>query len=771
MKHHDHSCCSSAVTRDPICGMEVDPSTALSSTYQGEDYYFCSAHCQKTFEAAPGKALAPKPSPVVDTSAIYTCPMHPEVEQVGPGSCPLCGMALEPKGVSLEEPEDPELLDFRKRLGLGALLVLPLLYLSMGEMVSAIAPSQWLEPRVNGWIQFLLTTPIVLWCGWPFMVKAKNSVRNRAPNMFTLVALGTLAAYLFSLAALAMPEVIAHGQHGLPLYFESAGVIIVLVLLGQVMELRARSQTRGALKALLSLVPQVALRVTSEGETEEVEISSVESGDRLLVRPGEKIPVDGEVLEGQSSVDESMLTGEPLPVTKGPGDTVTAGTVNGTGSLTMEAQQVGSETTLSRIVEMVAQAQRSRAPIQGLADRVAEVFVPVVVLVAVVTFVLWFSFGPEPRIVRALVSSVSVLIIACPCALGLATPMSVMVGVGKGAQAGVLLRDAQALEPLEKVQVIVVDKTGTLTEGKPAVASITPMEGHSEEELLVLAASLERSSEHPLAQAILQEAAQRELTLQATQDFQSHTGGGVSGLVSEQSVALGNRSFIEGLGVDVDSLEARADEFRRTGQTVMYLSSEGDFLGLIGVSDPIKESARSTIPKLHSQGIKVVMLTGDNPVTAGHVADQLGLDEYIAQMLPGDKKDRVAAYQAEGLVVAMAGDGINDGPALAQADVGIAMGTGTDVAMESAQVTLVSGDLKGVLRALKLSRSTLANIRQNLFWAFFYNALGVPVAAGLLYPITGLVLSPMLAGAAMSFSSVSVILNALRLRGLDLREP
>ena len=754
---------------DPVCGMTVSPDSEFKWNYQNEEYLFCSHHCLTKFQESPDQILNKTETLAGDADAIYTCPMHPEIRQKGPGSCPKCGMALEPVGVSLDEGEDPELVAYRVRFKVGALLSLPLLYLAMGEALPVLKPSSLVSPTTSGWIQLILATPVVFWCGAAFFHKAWQSLTNRSPNMFSLIGLGTGAAYLFSLSVLIRPS--WYSQTGLterPLYFESAAVIVVLVLLGQVLELRARSQTRGALKALLELVPPRATRLNDDGDSEEIDVAEVLVGDRLLVRPGEKLPVDAEVVDGKSRVDESMLTGEPVPVEKKVGDKVSAGTVNGNGSLTVVAQHVGAETTLSQIVEMVAQAQRSQAPIQNLADRVAAVFVPAVVFIAVATFVAWFTLGEEPRLIHALINSVSVLIIACPCALGLATPMSVMVGVGRGAQSGVLVKNAAALEKLEKLQVLVVDKTGTLTEGKPRLTGLETLSNTSADECLRLAAGLERSSEHPLALAILESARSKGLEIPPIDDFEAVTGAGVKGLIDRKEVLLGNERLLEIVGLSPGQNRERAEALRLEGKTVMFLVVDGELQALLGVSDPIKDSTPTALANLRGLGVRVIMLTGDSPQTAQAVAEVLRIDEYHGNLKPEDKKAFVDRLRERGEVVAMAGDGINDAPALASADVGIAMGTGTDVAIESAQVTLVGGDLLGVARALRLARATLSNIRQNLFFAFFYNSLGVPVAAGALYPFFGILLSPMLAGAAMSFSSVSVILNALRLKTIPL---
>lgn len=755
---------------DPVCGMSVTVESPHHAVHEGKDYYFCGAHCLAKFQKDPQAVLEPKEAPPADPEADYTCPMHPEVHQKGPGTCPKCGMALEPTGVSLDEPEDPELIDFRRRFWVGALLTLPVLYLAMGGMLPlpALNPSRFFSADASGWLQFILTTPVVLWCGAPFYQRAWQSLVNRSPNMFTLIGLGTGAAYLFSLAVQISPSSLALAEHHeRPLYFESAAVIIVLVLLGQILELRARAQTRGALKALLELVPPRAFKLHN-GEPQEVALEEIQVNDLVLLRPGDKVPVDGVVIEGNTHIDESMITGEPLPVSKTVGDSVTAGTVNKNGTLTIQARQVGGETVLSRIVDMVAQAQRSQAPIQGLADKVAAVFVPLVVLVAVIAFVLWYLLGPEPRLVYALVNAVSVLIIACPCALGLATPMSVMVGVGKGAQAGVLVKNAEALERLENLDLLIVDKTGTLTEGKPALTLIEPAVGLQEEEVLALAGALERSSEHPLAVAITEAARERKLELAPVADFEAVTGAGVRGTIGDAHLAFGNERLMQSVGVELENWSESVRNGREKGQTVMYLAREKEVIALFGVSDPVKETAARALEDLRAQGVEVVMLTGDNPTTARAVAEKLQIKTYLGELRPEDKRRKVEEYKEKGHVVGMAGDGINDAPALAAAHVGLAMGTGTDVAIESAQITLIGGDLRAAARALRLSRATMKNIRQNLFFAFFYNGLGVPLAAGALYPFFGILLSPMFAGAAMSLSSVSVVVNALRLRKVSL---
>jgi Cu+-exporting ATPase len=762
---------------DPVCGMMIDPATAKGGrySYKGATYHFCNPQCRERFAAEPQKFLAPQagPEPVeASPGTTWICPMDPEVQQDHPGVCPKCGMALEPRTVLPEEMPDPELPSMTRRFRVGVVLSVPLFFLGMSEMIPGQPLLHALDARVLAWVQFVLATPVVLWGGWPFFERGWASVKNRHLNMFTLIALGTGAAYLFSIVATVAPGLLPHAftGHGgaVPVYYEAAAVIVTLVLLGQVLELRARRATSGALRALLSLAPAVARRVLEDDREENVSLEQVRVGDSLRVRPGEKVPVDGVVLEGGSAVDESMVTGESIPVEKAPGARVTGGTVNGTGSLVMKAERVGRDTLLSRIVQRVSEAQRSRAPIQKLADRVAAVFVPAVIAVAAVTFLVWAFLGPEPRLAHALVNAVAVLIIACPCALGLATPMSVVAGMGKGAGVGLLIRDAAALELLEKVDTLVVDKTGTLTEGKPRLVSVVAADGMDEARLLHLAASLERGSEHPLAAAVVAGAEARGAVLTAAREFRSVTGKGVTGRVGEAEVALGNLALLESLGVDAGVLRPRAEELRREGQTVMFVAVDGKPAGLLGVADPVKATTPEALAALHREGVRVVMLTGDSRTTAEAVARALGIDEVVAEVLPEGKGDVVKRLQADGRTVAMAGDGVNDAPALAQADVGIAMGTGTDIAMESAAVTLVKGDLRGIARARKLSRGTLHNIRQNLFFAFVYNSLGVPIAAGVLYPFFGLLLSPMLAAAAMSLSSVSVIANALRLREMDL---
>ncbi|MDY7227124.1 heavy metal translocating P-type ATPase [Hyalangium rubrum] len=797
---------------DPVCGMKVDPQAPKGGTfdYQGHTYFFCNPKCREKFRAEPLKYLAPKAepapasppgttyicpmdpevrqdhpgacpkcgmalepeAPALELRTEYFCPMHPEVVQDHPGTCPKCGMALEPRTVTAEEPPDPELLGMTRRFWGSLVLSVPVVFLGMSEMLPGQPVQRLLSPGTMAWAQLVLASPVVLWGGWPFFQRGWASVRNRHLNMFTLIALGTGAAYLFSLFATFFPGALPHAFTGhagsIPVYFEAAAAITTLVLLGQVLELRARRATSGALRALLSLAPTTARRLREDGNEEDVPLAHVHPGDRLRVRPGEKVPVDGRVLEGESAVDESMVTGESLPVEKAPGTKVTGGTVNGTGSLIMLAERVGRDTLLSRIVQRVSEAQRTRAPIQRLADKVSAVFVPVVIAVAVLTAIIWGVWGPEPRLAHALVNAVAVLIIACPCALGLATPISVVVGTGRGAQVGVLIRDAAALERLERVDTLVVDKTGTLTEGKPRLVSVVPAPGMEEARLLRLAASLERGSEHPLAAAIVAGAQERGVVLAQVSEFRSLTGKGVTGRVDGVWVGLGNAALLSALEVEPEALAERAEALRREGQTVVFVAVDGRPAGLLGVADPLKASTPEALALLRREGLRVVMLTGDSRTTAEAVARQLGIDEVLAEVLPETKGDVVKRFQAEGRVVAMAGDGVNDAPALAQADVGIAMGTGTDIAMESAGVTLVKGDLRGIARARRLSQATLRNIRQNLFFAFLYNVLGVPLAAGALYPVFGLLLSPMIASAAMSLSSVSVIANALRLRRLSL---
>ncbi len=756
----DHSCTTSVADLQPAM-----PGVKYTCPMHPEIVQDEPGVCPKC-----GMALEPMGVPAM-TKVEYTCPMHPEIVQDHPGSCPKCGMALEPRTVTLEE-DTSELDDMRRRFWVGVVLSLPVFLLAM---VADLAPG-WLPDglsmRTVQWVEFVLATPVVLWGGWPFFVRGWQSVVTRNLNMFTLIALGVGVAWSYSVVALLFPQifppVMRHEGGTVPVYFEAAAVITTLVLLGQVLELRARSQTNEAIKMLLGLAPNTARRVNADGSEEEVPVEQVVPGDLLRIRPGEKIPVDGVVVSGSSTVDESMVTGEPIPVEKHEGDPLIGATVNGTGSLVMRAEKVGADTLLSQIVNMVAEAQRSRAPIQKLADTVSGYFVPAVVGVSIVTLIVWGFWGPEPRLAHAIVNAVAVLIIACPCALGLATPVSIMVGTGKGATAGVLIKNAEALEVMEKVDTLVVDKTGTLTEGKPSLVAVAHTAGFDEETVLRLAASLERASEHPLAEAIVRGAESRGISLLSADNFQSVTGKGVTGTVEGREVALGNLRLMNDLGVDPGTLVAEADKGRAEGQTVMFVAIDGKAAGTIAVADPIKPSTAEAIRDLHAEGLTVVMLTGDNATTAKAVASKLGIDRVEAEVLPDQKAEIVKALQREGRVVAMAGDGINDAPALAQADVGIAMGTGTDVAMESAGVTLVKGDLRGIVRARRLSRATMRNIRQNLFFAFIYNSLGVPVAAGVLYPVAGLLLSPIIAAAAMSFSSVSVIANALRLRRIDI---
>ena len=779
-QHPSHRHAPTSSVKDPVCAMDVVPGQAAggSAEHGGTTYWFCNPGCRQKFLADPARYLTTTPAaearPVVVARAadtrIYTCPMHQEIRQVGPGSCPKCGMALEPVEAAADEGPSQELVDMTRRFWVSLVLTLPVFALAMSEMM-APEVGAWLGPTARLWTQLVLAAPVVLWGGWPFFVRGWQSLVTRSLNMFTLIALGTGAAFAYSVFAVLFPDALPHGmRHGgvPPVYFEAAAVITALVLLGQVLELRARSATSGAIRALLGLAPKTARRLREDGSEEDVPLAHVQPGDRLRVRPGERIPVDGAVLEGTSAVDESMVTGEPIPVEKAPGARVIGGTVNSAGSFVMCAERVGVDTLLAQIVRMVAEAQRSRAPIQRLADTVSAWFVPAVVVVAVVTALAWGLCGPEPRLAYALVNAVAVLIIACPCALGLATPMSIMVATGRGAQAGVLIKDAEALETLEKANTLVVDKTGTLTEGKPSLVSIVATEGVKEGEALALAAGLERGSEHPLAAAILAGAAERGVAPSGVTEFRSLTGRGVSGMVAGRRVALGNSWLLQDLGIAPGPLAARAEALRAGGQTVMFLVMGDAVAGILGVADPIKPSTPEAIRLLQGEGLRVIMLTGDNRVTAQAVARTLALDDVVAEVLPEQKVEVVRRLQAEGRVVAMAGDGINDAPALAQAQVGIAMGSGTDVAMESAGVTLVKGDLRGIVRARRLSRATMRNIRQNLVWAFIYNVLGVPIAAGLLYPVFGLLLSPMIASAAMSLSSVSVIANALRLRRVEL---
>ncbi len=747
---------------DPICGMTVAEASPLRVERDGQTFYFCSEHCRRSFLegnlAWPARATG---------QVIYTCPMHPEVQQAQPGHCPKCGMALEPRALSAVEEENPELTDMTRRLWAGGGLTLPVVLLAMAHLFPALSQQDWLAGDVSRWIQFACSTPVVLWAGWPFFQRGWRSIVTRRLNMFTLIALGVGTAYSFSAVAMlfpsAFPPSFSHGGQ-VGLYFEAAAVIVVLVLLGQVLELRARSKTGSAIRALLNLAPRTA-RVVADGEERDVPLEAVRVGTRLRVRPGEKVPVDGVVSEGRTAIDESMITGEPIPVEKGAGDKVTGGTLNTTGSILMEAERVGSDTVLSRIVQMVAEAQRSRAPIQRLADQVSGYFVPAVLAVAVLTFIGWTWLGPAPRHVYAIVNAVAVLIIACPCALGLATPISVMVGVGRGAQAGILIRNAEAIEILEKVTTVVVDKTGTLTEGKPRLAKVFAIPGITEDDLLLAAASVEQLSEHPLASAIVHGAKERKIKLQTIAGFSSVTGGGVIGRLGDREIIAGHLGFLRERGVtNLEAVEPQAAAFQAEGQTAVFVAINAKAVGVLTVSDPIKASTPEAIEQLHRLGLKIIMLTGDNERTAKAVGRKLGLDEVEAGVAPHRKHERVRQLREAGQIVAMAGDGINDAPALAAANVGIAMGTGADVAMESAGITLVKGDLRGIAKAVILSRAMMRNIRQNLLFAFLYNTLGIPVAAGVLYPFFGLLLNPMIAGAAMSLSSVSVIANALRLR-------
>ncbi|RPJ60160.1 MAG: heavy metal translocating P-type ATPase [Acidobacteria bacterium] len=802
---------------DPACGMTISPGEAVGThEHDGTTYYFCSNQCLERFRAEPedylaslattqeqaapekpepgtiytcpmdpevrqeepgacpkcGMALEPETVAPPATRVEWTCPMHPEIIRSEPGSCPICGMALEPRSVAIDE-ENPELVDMTRRFWTSVILTIPILALMISDFIPGSPLRSLFSPAALTWIQFGLATPVVLWGGWPFFERGWKSVVNWHLNMFTLIALGTGAAYVYSVVATFWPGLFPpsfRDPHtgALALYFEPAAVIVTLVLLGQVLELRARSRTSSAIRGLLGLAPKTARLVNADGDEEDVPLEQVKPGDRLRIRPGEKVPVDGVVREGTSSIDESMVTGEHLPVEKEPGSRVTGGTVNATGSLIIEADRVGSETLLAQIVKLVGEAQRSRAPIQRLADTVSGWFVPAVVVVAVITFIVWAVYGPEAPLAHALLNSVAVLIIACPCALGLATPMSIMVGTGRGAQAGVLVRNAEALEAMEKVDVLIVDKTGTLTEGKPRLVTVNPERGFTQSELLRLAASVEQASEHPLAAAVVAGARSKGVALGRVEAFESVTGKGVTATVDRRLVAVGNTRLLEGLGLDIKRLVDQAERLRREGQTVMFVAVDGRPAGLLGVADPIKESTPEAIRLLHQEGIRLVMLTGDNRTTAEAVARKLGIDEVEADVLPERKAEVVKRFQEARHVVAMAGDGVNDAPALAQADVGIAMGTGTDVAIESAGVTLVKGDLRALARARRLSRGTMRNIRQNLFFAFVYNALGVPIAAGILYPFFGLLLSPIIASVAMTFSSVSVIMNALRLRRLPL---
>jgi len=821
--------------RDPVCGMNVDPARAKAAADDaGKTYYFCSAGCAAKFRVEPEKYLTPQASstssirgtehqaplvpvsgmqptpktsiaqqssyvcpmdpeilaerpgpcpkcgmalepalPLAPTTRIeYTCPMHPEIIRDAPGSCPICGMALELRTISVDHEQNPELASMTRRFWISVALTIPVLVLGMSDLIPGQPFPHWLGMRAIAWLELLLASPVVVWAGWPFFQRGWASLVNRSLNMFTLIALGTGTAYVYSVIAVLFPGIFPPSfrdmSGGVPVYFEAAAAITALVLLGQVLELRARSQTSTAIRSLLKLSPKTARLVRADGTEIDVPLEHIAAGDQLRVRPGEKVPVDGVVVDGNSSIDESIMTGEPIPIEKNSGGRVIGGTVNGTGTFVMRAERVGSETMLAQIVRMVSEAQRSRAPVQKLADRVASYFVPAVVLVAVIAFVLWSTVGPAPKMAHALLNAVAVLIIACPCALGLATPMAIMVGTGRGALAGILVKNAEALEILEKVDTLVVDKTGTLTEGRPRVTSITPAAGSNDLQLLRIAATLERGSEHPLAAAILAALNERHLEPGVLADFHSRTGKGVTGVVDGKKAALGNRVLLADLGIDLAEFDERAKALEAEGQTVMFVSSDDKAAGIIGVADPVKPTAPEAIERLHREGVRVVMLTGDSRATAETVARKLGIEEVHAGVLPGDKVEIVKRLQSQGRIVAMAGDGVNDAPALTQANVGIAMATGTDIAMESAGITLLRGDLRGVARARTLSRATMRNIRQNLFFAFAYNSLGVPIAAGALYPFFGLLLSPILASAAMTFSSVSVITNALRLRRVRL---
>ena len=760
--------------RDPVCGMSVDPRTApYRQQHAGRPYFFCSAGCQSKFSDNPTKYLARSEltaPPAAPEGTIYTCPMHPQIRQVGPGFCPICGMALEPDLVTATSGPNPELADMTRRFWLGLVLTLPVLILEMGGHFANL--HMIIGPQWSNWLQFLFATPVVLWAGWPFFVRGWQSLLTRNLNMFTLIAMGTGVAWLYSVIAVLLPDIFPPAFRGpdgtVAVYFEAAAVITVLVLLGQVLELRARDQTSGAIRALLDLAPKTARRIRADGQEEEVALDVIAVGDRLRVRPGEKVPVDGVVIEGRSALDESLVTGESMPVTKTVGDKVIAGTLNATGSFVMRAEKVGRDTMLARIVQMVAAAQRSRAPIQRLADQVAGWFVPTVILFAIAAFVAWAMFGPEPRYAYGLVAAVTVLIIACPCALGLATPMSIMVGVGRGAQAGVLIKNAEALERMEKVDTLVVDKTGTLTEGKPKVVAVVPATGFEESEALRLAASVEQASEHPLAAAIVASAKDRRLALSQVSAFDSPTGKGVVGMVDGRHITLGNAKFLREIGIATTDLDDEAERLRADGATAIFLAVDGKIAAVIAIADPVKPTTPEALKLLAQDGVRVVMLTGDNRTTAQAVARRLGIENVEAEVLPEQKSAVVERLRQQGSVVAMAGDGVNDAPALAAADVGIAMGTGTDVAIESASITLLKGDLTGIVRARRLSAATMHNIRQNLFFAFVYNAAGVPIAAGVLYPLFGILLSPVIAAAAMALSSVSVVGNSLRLRRLQL---
>ena len=759
---------------DPVCGMKVTRATARHmAKHAGQRFYFCSGGCLEKFEAEPDKYLEGRPAPeAMPEGTVYTCPMHPEVETIGPSDCPICGMALEPKGVPTgDEGPNPELVDFKRRFWIGAALTVPLLVLTMGPYLG-LPVREWIGERLVLWIELMLGTPVILWAGWPFFVRGVKSFMTMNLNMFSLIGMGVGAAFLFSVVAVLFPQIFPDGfrdaEGNVGVYFEAGAVIVVLVLLGQIMELGARERTGAAIRALLDLAAKTARVIRPDGTEEEIPLEDVKVGDRLRVRPGEKVPVDGEVVEGRSSIDESMISGESIPVEKVAGDKVTGATINGTGSLIMEAKRVGADTMLSQIVEMVASAQRSRAPIQKLADAVAGKFVPAVIGVAILAFIAWAIWGPVPPLAYGLVAAVSVLIIACPCALGLATPMSIMTATGRGAQVGVLIKNAEALERFAKVDTLIVDKTGTLTEGKPKLVAVLPEAGHDEAEVLRLAASLERGSEHPLAEAIVKGAEARGVEMVNAEDFEAITGMGVKGVVDGRAVALGNARMVEELGLDGGALAETANARRDDGETVMFVMLEGKIAGLVSVADPVKETTPAALKALHAEGFRIIMVTGDNERTAKAVAGKLGIDEIRADVMPEDKARIIKELQDQGHKVAMAGDGVNDAPALAQADVGIAMGTGADVAIESAGFTLIKGNLDGIVRARRLSRATMNNIRQNLFFALIYNAAGVPIAAGVLFPFFGILISPMFAAAAMSLSSVSVISNALRLRSVKI---
>ena len=784
--HVYHFCCDGCRTKfaadpeaflkaeDPVCGMDVDRATARHmAKHAGERFYFCSAGCHDKFVAEPEQFLEGRPAPEpMPEGTLYTCPMDPEIVQEGPGDCPICGMALEPIMPTADAGPNPELVDFRRRFSIGVVLTVPLLVLTMGPLVGLTGIREFFGERTTLWIELALGTPVILWAGWPFLVRGAKSFLTMNLNMFSLIGMGVAAAYAFSLVAVLFPQIFPEGfrdaEGNVGVYFEAGAVIVVLVLLGQILELGARERTGAAIRALLDLAAKTALVIRPDGSEEEIPLEAVKVGNRLRVRPGDKVPVDGEVVEGYSSIDESMISGEPIPVEKVVGDTVTGATINGTGSLIMEAKRVGKDTMLAQIVEMVAAAQRSRAPIQKLADAVAGKFVPTVMGIAVIAFIAWSIWGPAPAYAYALVSAVAVLIIACPCALGLATPMSIMTATGRGAQAGVLIKNAEALERFAAVDTLIMDKTGTLTEGKPKLAAVLPEAGHNEDEVLRLAASLERGSEHPLAEAIVAGAEERGVEITGTDKFKAITGKGVKGVVDGKAVALGNAKLIADLGLDGGQLAETSNARRDDGETVMFVVVEGEIAGLVSVIDPVKETTPAALKELHALGFRVVMATGDNERTAKAVAARLGIDEIRADVLPEDKARIIKDLQAEGRKVAMAGDGVNDAPALAQADVGIAMGTGADVAIESAGFTLVKGDLAGIVRARRLAKATMRNIRQNLFFALVYNAAGVPIAAGVLFPIFGILISPIFAAAAMSLSSVSVISNSLRLRSVEL---